>query len=77
MFRPGYIQPIGGVRSKTPWVQAALTVVAPLYPVLHLLLPKATTTTANLGRALIEVSATGYASQILYSRDINAVGGRH
>lgn len=27
MFRPGYIQPVGGVRSKTAWVQAALTVV--------------------------------------------------
>ena len=30
MFRPGYIQPVGGVRLKTAWVQAALTVVAPL-----------------------------------------------
>jgi hypothetical protein len=29
MFGPGYIQPIGGVKSKTGWVQAAYTVLAP------------------------------------------------
>jgi uncharacterized protein YbjT (DUF2867 family) len=73
MFRPGYIQPIGGVSSKTAWVQAALTVVAPLYPVLHRLAPRSTTTTANLGRALIQIAASGYDKRILYSRDINAL----
>jgi uncharacterized protein YbjT (DUF2867 family) len=74
MFRPGYIQPVGGVRSKTPWVQAGLTVVAPLYPVLHRLLPQSTTTTTHLGRAMIQVVAGGYHKPILYSRDINALG---
>ncbi len=71
MFRPGYIQPVGGVRSKTAWVQAALTVVAPLYPVLRPLLRG--TTTSNVGRALIEVAVSGYPKRILYSRDINAL----
>ena len=71
MFRPGYIQPVGDVRSKTAWVQAALTVMAPLYPVLRPLLRG--TTTANFGKALIEVSITGYTKRILYSRDINAL----
>jgi uncharacterized protein YbjT (DUF2867 family) len=71
MFRPGYIQPVGGVRSKTAWVQAALTVVAPLYPVLRPLLRG--TTTSNFGRALIEVAASGYPKRILYASDINAL----
>ena len=71
MFRPGYIQPIGGVRSKTGWVQGAYNVLAPLYPVLRPLLRG--TTTANFGRALIEVAANGYSKQILYARDINAL----
>jgi uncharacterized protein YbjT (DUF2867 family) len=74
MFRPGYIQPIGGVRSKTGWVQAAYTVLAPAYPVLRPLLRG--TTTANFGRALIEVAASGYAKRILYSSDINALAER-
>jgi uncharacterized protein YbjT (DUF2867 family) len=71
MFRPGYIQPVGGVRSKTGWVQAAYTVLAPLYPVLRPVLRG--TTTSNFGRALIEVAASGYRERILYSRDINTL----
>lgn len=71
MFRPGYIQPVGGVRSKTGWYQAFYSLAAPLYPVFHWLAPRATTTTANLGRALIRVAANGYPTSILHSRDIN------
>jgi uncharacterized protein YbjT (DUF2867 family) len=71
MFRPGYIQPIGDVRSKTAWVQAAYTVIAPLYPVFHRLFPNSMTTTTNLGRALIQVAVAGYSKSILYSADFN------
>jgi uncharacterized protein YbjT (DUF2867 family) len=71
MFRPGYIQPVGGVRSRTGWVHGVYTVVAPLYPIVRRLMPSATTTTANLGRALIEVAASGYPRRILYSPDFN------
>ena len=42
MFRPGYIQPIGDVRSKTGWVEA-YNILAPLYPVLRPLLRGTTT----------------------------------
>jgi uncharacterized protein YbjT (DUF2867 family) len=73
MFRPGYIQPIGDVKSKTGWVEAAYNVLAPLYPVLRPLLRG--TTTANFGRALIEVAAKGYPKRILYAADMNALAG--
>ena len=73
MFRPGYIQPIGDVKSKTGWVQTAYNVLAPLYPVLRPLLRG--TTTANFGRALIEVAAWGYPKRILYAADMNALAG--
>jgi hypothetical protein len=76
MFRPGYIQPVGGVRSRTGWVQASYAVIAPFYPILRRLMPNATTTTSNLGRALIEVAAVGYSKPILYSREINDLAGR-
>src|SRR5678809_1788279 len=39
MFRPGYIQPIGDVESKTGWVQTAYDIARPLYPLIHRLLP--------------------------------------
>jgi len=71
MFRPGYIQPVGDVRSKTGWVQTAYNVLAPLYPVLRPLLRG--TTTASFGRALIEVAANGYSKRILYATDMNAL----
>jgi hypothetical protein len=71
MFRPGYIQPVGGVRSKTGWYQAFYSFVSPLYPALHWLAPQATTTTANLGQALIRVAVNGYPTSVLHSRDIN------
>jgi uncharacterized protein YbjT (DUF2867 family) len=74
MFRPGFIQPMKGVRSRTGWYQAFYTIAAPLYPVLHRLFPQASTTTARLGRALIRVADVGYSKPILYSRDINALG---
>jgi uncharacterized protein YbjT (DUF2867 family) len=75
MFRPGYIQPVDGVRSRTGWVQALYTVLAPAYPIVRRLMPNATTTTANLGRALIEVAAAGYANPVLYSADMNRLAG--
>ena len=75
MFRPGFIQPVNGVRSKTGWYQAFYTVTAPFSPIIQRLLPQVSTTTANLGRALIRVAVAGYAKPILHSRDINALGG--
>jgi hypothetical protein len=59
------------VKSRTGWVQAAYTVLAPAYPLMRPLLRG--TTTANFGRALIEVAARGYSKRILYSDDINAL----
>ena len=74
MFRPAFIQPVKGVRSKTRWYQAIYTIAAPLSPVMLRLFPQVSTTTAKLGRTLIHVAAVGYPKPILYSRDINALG---
>jgi uncharacterized protein YbjT (DUF2867 family) len=71
MFRPGYIQPLKGIRSKTRWYQALYEVMGPLYPLLRRLLPRYVTTTVNIGRAMIQVAANGYSKQILFSADIN------
>ena len=71
MFRPGYIQPLRGIRSKTRWYQALYDVLGPFYPLLRRLFPKYVTTTVNIGRAMIHVAATGGSKQILSSADIN------
>jgi uncharacterized protein YbjT (DUF2867 family) len=76
MFRPGYIQPIGDVQSKTGWVQTAYDILAPFYPLVHRLIPDGMTTTANLGRALIQVAITGYSESVLYSADFNRLAAQ-
>jgi uncharacterized protein YbjT (DUF2867 family) len=71
MFRPGYIQPVDGVRSKTGWIHGITSALAPLYPLVHRMMPYSTTTTANVGRALIQVAASGYFKPVLSPGDIN------
>jgi uncharacterized protein YbjT (DUF2867 family) len=73
MFRPGYIQPLHGIRSKTPLYRAAAAVIAPFVPLLRRLAPDAVTTTEQVGRAMLAVARGGYAKRHLEARDINAL----
>jgi len=76
LFRPGYIQPLKGIRSKTRVYQALYTALGPLYPVWKKLFPKYVTNTEKLGLAMIHVASHGYPHPVLENRDINSVGGR-
>jgi uncharacterized protein YbjT (DUF2867 family) len=73
MFRPGAIQPLHGIRSKTAWYQAIYVMAAPVLTLLHRVAPKYVTTTEQLGRAMINVARDGYPRAVLESEDINAV----
>ena len=74
MFRPAYIQPMKGVRSKTRWYQMAYDLIGSLYPLLRRLSPGWVTDTETIGRALIRVAADGYPTRVLEGRDINVAG---
>jgi uncharacterized protein YbjT (DUF2867 family) len=74
MLRPGYIQPMGGIQSKTRVYRLFYQVMAPLYPVLRRLTPNLVTTNETVGRAMIQLAASGYEKRILEVRDINRVG---
>jgi uncharacterized protein YbjT (DUF2867 family) len=71
MFRPGGIQPLHGIRSKTAWVQAIYVVTSALLSLLNRLAPKYMTTTEQVGRAMIKVAKEGYPTAVLESEDIN------
>ena len=73
MLRPGYIQPLKGVRSKTRFYQAMYSVMRPLFPLLKRVFPRSMTTSENVGRALIQLAAHGYAHKILETEDINRI----
>ena len=71
MFRPGYIQPMKGVRTKVALYRAVYAVLSPLYPILRRLAPQSLTTSAQVGRALINVADRGYPKTLLVAEDIN------
>ncbi|GAA2209375.1 epimerase [Nonomuraea monospora] len=73
MFRPGFIQPMHGVRSRTRLYQAAYVVTRPLFPVLRRLVGGGVTTTEQIGRAMIVVAERGAGKRVLGSADINAL----
>ena len=73
MFRPGYIQPLRGVCSRSRLYQAMHAVVGPFFPLLERLLPKHVTTTVNVGQAMIEVAAQGHTKVVLENPDINSL----
>lgn len=72
MFRPAYIQPLHGIRTKTVLYRAFYAILAPLYPLWKLLLPKYVTTTECVGRAMILVALRGAPKRVLESQDIAA-----
>jgi len=71
MFRPGYIQPMDGIRSKTGWYRAFYAVGRPLYPLLRRAFPRMATTTRDVGRAMLEVARHGAPSPIVEVPEIN------
>jgi uncharacterized protein YbjT (DUF2867 family) len=67
MFRPGYIQPLQGIKSKTGWYRAMYAVVKPIYPVLRVVLAKYMTTTEELGRAMLCAAKRGDEKRVVES----------
>jgi hypothetical protein len=70
-FRPGYIQPLHGVTSKTRLYSLVYRVVAPLYPLLRRVFPRYVNTTEAIGRAMLAVAEQGGPSRVLTPADIN------
>jgi len=76
MFRPGYIQPMHGVQTKTQWYGTMYAIISPLYPLLKRLFPGYVTSTERLGRAMISVAKTSATKRVLESNDINAISAK-
>jgi len=77
MFRPGYIQPMKGVRSKTALYQMIYNVVGPLYPIMRLFMPSYLTTTVELAHAMIEAARAGDERHVLETPDINRLARQY
>ncbi|WNG51478.1 NAD(P)H-binding protein [Archangium minus] len=73
MFRPGFIQPMHGVTSKTRLYRVLYWVMGPLSPFFEMLYPEFFTTTERVGRAMLRVAKQGAPQRLLENRDINAL----
>src|ERR1700693_4322084 len=73
MFRPGYIQPLDGIKTKTRVYATMFAILGPLYPLLKSVAPQVVKTTRQVGKAMIQVALHGAAKTHLENRDINQI----
>jgi uncharacterized protein YbjT (DUF2867 family) len=70
MFRPGFIQPLDGIRSRTALYNALYTLLRPLVPVFRFAMPNQFLTTRQVGQAMLNVARHGYKTRVLEVREI-------
>jgi uncharacterized protein YbjT (DUF2867 family) len=69
-FRPGFIQPTHGARSKTGWYNTAYALTAPLLPLLRRFAAEHVTTTDAVGRAMLRAARTGFPNRVVTNADM-------
>jgi uncharacterized protein YbjT (DUF2867 family) len=72
MFRPGFIEPLDGIQSKTPLYRKFYTVLGPVFPLLRRMFPNQVLSTRQLGQAMLNITRSGWAKRVLEARDIRA-----
>jgi uncharacterized protein YbjT (DUF2867 family) len=70
LFRPGVIQPLHGIRSKTGSYRVLYSLLKPLLPLLRAMLPKQILTTESVGLAMLQAARHGAPQPILETADI-------
>lgn len=75
MFRPGFIEPMHGVRSKTVLYRAAYLIAKPIFGALRRWAPDRVTTSVKVGRAMLTAAKRGAPVPLVEVVDINALGG--
>ena len=74
IFRPGMIQPLDGIKSKTPSYRLFYSLMKPLLPGLRMLFPKEIVTTRQMGQAMLNTVRRLPAKRVLERADIAALG---
>ena len=72
VFRPGLIQPLHGIRSRTRLYNVLYPLLYPLMLVAKLVAPRFITDTERLGKAMLHIAKKGFPKQVLENPDINA-----
>ena len=76
LFRPGFIEPVHGERSKTTMSRVVYALSRPLVPLLRALFPRHILSTVIIGQAMLSVARHGAPKAILECPDILDAAGR-
>jgi uncharacterized protein YbjT (DUF2867 family) len=71
VFRPGLIQPLHGIKSRTRLYNVLYPLLYPLMLVARLVTPSHVTDTERVGRAMLHVAKKGFPKRVLHTPDIN------
>ena len=74
MFRPAFIQPMHGIKSRTALYRALYAIAGPLFPMLNALFPKYVTTTEQVGLAMLAVAKRGHPNPVVENEAIRTLG---
>jgi uncharacterized protein YbjT (DUF2867 family) len=77
LFRPGIIQPLHGIRSKTAAYRLVYAVIGPLLTPLRQLFPRQILSTEVIGLAMLVAARQGAPGPVLESADIWALVAGH
>ncbi len=71
LFRPGLIEPLHGIRSRTRIYNIVYPLIRPLMLLIKLVAPNSITSTEKVGRAMLNVARNGFPRTVLGNADIN------
>ena len=70
MLRPGYIQPMHGIVSKTTLYQRLYDVISPVYPLMVKVARRYVISSEELGRVMLRIAREGAPKRVLESADL-------
>jgi uncharacterized protein YbjT (DUF2867 family) len=73
MFRPGFIEPMDGIRSKTRAYRIFYMIGGPVLSLIRRALPNMVLSTRDIGQAMLAVARKGPTNQVLEAKDIRSV----
>lgn len=74
IFRPGMIEPLDGIKSKTAAYRIFYSLMKPVLPLLRAAMPRHVLTTRQMGQAMLAVVRSGARKRVLESADIGPLG---
>src|SRR5262249_1025030 len=73
VFRPGVIQPLHGIQSKTAGYRVFYTIAKPLLPIARRVFPNYVLSTEQIGRAMLAPAKHGAPKRIIAAAGIRAL----